>query len=258
MPDEIPPNDMTPLERMTELMPWLGWLPENERPEVLTDLVTSVKNSLELGNTLHESIERMVTELAAWKATAEVHADPELYAALTAPVRPEDLVEAPRPVAKGARRCGASLPHEDAEDGWYWCILPMGHKGVHHEGDPSIGWHDGEIVEVYSTDLVRAVPSHIHDFVGDEDTCVAQQGCQLTWGGSCAQDTKWEAAQRSGVPLEDWDTPLCPSNIPDPDKADSAIWCFLPAGHEGDHRRDEHTWTPADAARRAWKEGDDA
>lgn len=184
MASEIPPTE-DPMERAQELLPWIKHLPENERREVFLDLITSVQQSLTLDVGDERTIERLVIELAAWKATADVHADPELLAALTAPSDPEDFVEVPRPVAlpKGARRCGASLPHEDSEDGWYWCVLAAGHEGIHHEGDPTIGWSDGEVVEVYSYDDVRAVPDHVHDFVGDEDTCVREPGCQLTWGG---------------------------------------------------------------------------
>lgn len=199
MADEIPPPD-DPMAQAEELLPWLKALPEDERREVFIDVIASVKNSLELGSTGNDAIGRIVTELASWKATAEVHADPELYSALTRPVRPEEFVEVARPMkpvgepqAKPRRRCGASLPHEDAEDGWYWCDRAAGHSGLHNEGpDPAIAWEDGEIVEVYTTEEVKAVPHHIHDFVGDEDTCVRDPRCQLTWGGFQSWKSTWK------------------------------------------------------------------
>jgi hypothetical protein len=81
---------------------------------------------------------------------------------------------------KARRRCAASLPREDANDGWYRCIRPANHAGPHHEGDPDIGWVDGETVEVYTISEIHAVPDHRHGFVGDEDECVGHYDCRLT------------------------------------------------------------------------------
>ena len=35
--------------------------------------------------------------------------------------------------------------------------------------------------------IIRRIPEHKHDFVGDEDTCVVYKGCPVTWGGSRGQ-----------------------------------------------------------------------
>lgn len=283
MADEIPPpeNPDDPMQRALELLPWLKPLPENERREVFIDLISSVKQSLELGSTGNEAIGRLVVELASWKATAEVHADPELYAALTRPLDPADFVEAPRPELpvrvpgqamkpntwqpkKHRPQCGASVPHEAAEDGYYWCTREAGHTGTHVEGDdPMIGWSDGEIVEVYTVEDVRAVPHHVHDFVGDEDTCVREQGCQLTWGEYQGQKREWdmrftiqdEVLQAYDIPEAKVRSPrpLCPSHLPTAN--DRADWCMLSVDHTGDHRsREGRTWTDAEVeAARSFK-----
>lgn len=98
-------------------------------------------------------------------------------------------------MTKPEKRCGASLPFEKAEDGWYWCNKEAGHAGLHKVGpDPWITWEDGAVVEVYSVLEVQAVPHHEHGFVGDEDTCVRDIGCQLTWGEFKAQNSTWRGA----------------------------------------------------------------
>ncbi len=269
MADEIPPPEKhpeDPMLRALELLPWLKHLPEDERREVFVDMVGSVQQSLTLDVGDERTIERLVVELSAWKSTAEVHADPELYAALTAPSGPEDFGEAPRPelVAnvvqpnswqprKHRPQCGASLPHEAAEDGYYWCTHEAGHTGPHVEGDdPVIGWSDGETVEVCTVEDVRSVPHHVHDFVGDEDTCVRERGCKLTWGESRAQKREWdmrftvqdEVLQAYDIPEHKIRSPrpLCPSHMPSAN--DRADWCMLSAGHTGDHRsREGSVWT---------------
>lgn len=96
-------------------------------------------------------------------------------------------VEKPQPEK---RRCGASLPYESADDGWHWCTLPAGHATPHTDG-LDIWWRDGDAVEVTTVDEVWAVPDHRHDFTGDHDTCVREQGCELTWGEFKQQDREW-------------------------------------------------------------------
>lgn len=273
---EIPP---TPPE--SRAFPWLKHLPEDDRREFFEELSNALGEAqlhtmpgVQVGSETY--LEILEPLLASWKSTAEVHADPELYEALTRPggFEEEGFEEAPRPTyepmepvrkpaSKPSVRCGASLPHEDIEgDGWYWCILPMGHKGAHHEGDPAIGWHDGEVVEVYRLENVTAVPHHIHDFVGDEDTCVREPGCQLTYGGYNFWKSKWKEIQETfqkeilqafGIPEVKIRSPrpLCSSNIPCNVTPDTSHWCALSTGHTGDHRdrTGEHTWTDEDAQR---------
>lgn len=76
--------------------------------------------------------------------------------------------------------CGAGLPHHDGDENWFWCTLKRGHSGAHTDGERS--WTDEAVIEVVSIIDVRAVPSHQHDFVGDQDTCVGLSSCPLTWG----------------------------------------------------------------------------
>jgi hypothetical protein len=97
---------------------------------------------------------------------------------------------APKPSPK-KRRCGASLPYEDGSQGWMYCELESGHAGRPHMDPDGLQWTDDTIVEVTTVEEIRAVPDHVHDFVGDEDTCVREQECQLTWGERMGQDREW-------------------------------------------------------------------
>ncbi len=45
-------------------------------------------------------VEKLLECVAAWRITSGVYADPELLAALTAPIKPEDLEVRSRPVRK--------------------------------------------------------------------------------------------------------------------------------------------------------------
>lgn len=92
------------------------------------------------------------------------------------------------------RRCGASLPDTNGGEGWHYCYYRGGHTGYHE--DEAVSWAEGKVVEVVSMDLVRSVPDHQHDFVGDQDTCTEHPGCPLTWGEYKAQQEK-EAEESS-------------------------------------------------------------
>lgn len=74
--------------------------------------------------------------------------------------------------------CGAGLPDADGDEPWHWCVLPRDHKDPHTDGERS--WNTGDVVEVTTVEEVSSFGPHVHDFVGDEDTCV--RGCPLTWG----------------------------------------------------------------------------
>lgn len=80
---------------------------------------------------------------------------------------------------KRARRCSASLPYPDAEDGWHYCVLNSGHNDKHLDG--LFAWEDGDTVEVTTVEDVRAVEDHAHEFVGDQDTCLGHVRCEMTW-----------------------------------------------------------------------------
>jgi len=93
------------------------------------------------------------------------------------------------------RRCGASLPKANADEGWYWCDQKHGHTGNHTDhSDGAVEWRDQDTVCVVSYDIVRAVSDHLHDFIGDDDEC-QESGCALTYGKSMAQQREWEAEQ---------------------------------------------------------------
>lgn len=93
---------------------------------------------------------------------------------------------------KKDRRCGASRPQEDGED-WLWCAREAEHEGPHMDANFGLAWNDGEWVEV-RVDIL-SVPHHVHDFVGDQDTCVNHAGCKLTWGERLAQNKAWPQMQ---------------------------------------------------------------
>lgn len=62
-----------------EAFPWVRFLPDEAVREFLVELVDTAKASTALG-----VIDPIATVIAAWKHTAEVYSDPELFAALTA------------------------------------------------------------------------------------------------------------------------------------------------------------------------------
>lgn len=62
-----------------EAFPWVRFLPTEAVREFLVELVDTAKASTSLG-----LIDPIATVITAWKHTAEVYSDPELFAALTA------------------------------------------------------------------------------------------------------------------------------------------------------------------------------
>jgi len=73
-------------------LPWLKWLPEDTRLDAIEEIFDSFLKASHTGR--HEDLRE---NLAAWKATAEIHTDPERLAVLTDPLDPEDLIDALRP-----------------------------------------------------------------------------------------------------------------------------------------------------------------
>jgi hypothetical protein len=118
------------------------------------------------------------------------------------------------------RRCGGSLPHPDADDGWRRCILESGHPKSHRDASGWM-WLDEHAVTVTTVEIVQAVPDHRHGFVGDEDECVGLYECRLQWMEHraekpfvLAQKAPAEDACVDGngneYPEHDWeDTPTC-------------------------------------------------
>jgi hypothetical protein len=60
------------------VFPWVRYLPEDARREFAAEWLDTLTATADLDN--HSAVEGLV---ASWRSTAEVHADPELYAILT-------------------------------------------------------------------------------------------------------------------------------------------------------------------------------
>ncbi|MEV8324551.1 hypothetical protein [Kitasatospora sp. NPDC056731] len=78
-----------------DAFPWVRFLPEDDVRAFLVELIDTMRASTDLG-----ILTPIATVIAAWKHTAEVHADPELYAQLTAPSH-DDFGEVPEPIVDG-------------------------------------------------------------------------------------------------------------------------------------------------------------
>ncbi|MER6350607.1 hypothetical protein ABT186_01825 [Streptomyces sp. NPDC001634] len=79
-----------------EAFPWVRFLPDGAVREFLLEFVETARASTELGTV--EPIAQVITE---WKHTAEIYADPELYAALTADHGEGDYGDVPAPEVAG-------------------------------------------------------------------------------------------------------------------------------------------------------------
>ncbi|MFJ6729419.1 hypothetical protein ACIQPQ_31405 [Streptomyces sp. NPDC091281] len=75
-----------------EAFPWVRFLPPAAMREFLVEFVETLRASSDLGTI--EPITQIITE---WKHTAEIYADPELYAALTADHGDADHGDVPVP-----------------------------------------------------------------------------------------------------------------------------------------------------------------
>jgi hypothetical protein len=62
-----------------EAFPWVRFLPRADVQAFLVELIGTLRTVEELGSPV--PVAQVITE---WRHTAEVHADPELFAALTA------------------------------------------------------------------------------------------------------------------------------------------------------------------------------
>ncbi|MBA4866195.1 hypothetical protein H1V43_33715 [Streptomyces sp. PSKA54] len=81
------------LEVLPGAFPWVCYLPAHDVREFSVELVEALGAAAELDNTA--AVAQLITE---WRHTAEVHADPELYAALTTD-HGEDYGPVPEPGA---------------------------------------------------------------------------------------------------------------------------------------------------------------
>ncbi|MCQ4045781.1 DUF6247 family protein [Streptantibioticus rubrisoli] len=66
------------LDVLPATFPWVRYLPAHDVREFSVELVDALSAAVEMDNTA--AVAQLITE---WRHTAEVHADPELYAALT-------------------------------------------------------------------------------------------------------------------------------------------------------------------------------
>lgn len=81
---EAPKRQSKPVQRRLSLLhlPWIHHLPENELREFKADANTLIQAADYAG------LAQLITE---WKATAEIYADPELFAELRTPENDVDL-----------------------------------------------------------------------------------------------------------------------------------------------------------------------
>jgi hypothetical protein len=79
---------------LPDVFPWVRFLPTEEVRRFLVELVETVTASSELGN-----VAALAPVVAAWRDTAEIYADPELYQALTVPLEGTDYGPVPEPGA---------------------------------------------------------------------------------------------------------------------------------------------------------------
>lgn len=71
-------------------IPWMRFLPPGEAREFATEFVETARACAELGN-----MAALMPVVEAWRATAEVHADPHLLHALTQPLDGADYGPVP-------------------------------------------------------------------------------------------------------------------------------------------------------------------
>ena len=88
---ELAATDPTVLQRfLPRVLPWALYLPAEDADLMIADFVGAAAAAADFGNVVP-----LAQRLIAWKHTAEVHADPELYKAVTRPI--EDAGPVPFP-----------------------------------------------------------------------------------------------------------------------------------------------------------------
>lgn len=80
---------------LPDAFPWVRFLPVEDVRRFLVELVETVAASSELGN-----MAALAPVVAAWRDTAEIYADPELYQALTVPLDATDYGPVPAPAGE--------------------------------------------------------------------------------------------------------------------------------------------------------------
>jgi hypothetical protein len=80
---------------LPDVFPWLRFLPDQAVREFAAEFAETARAAAELGN-----MAPVAPVIEAWRATAEIHADPELHKALTMPLDGADHGPAPEPEAQ--------------------------------------------------------------------------------------------------------------------------------------------------------------
>ena len=80
---------------LPDVFPWVSFLPTEDVRAFLVELVQTLRASADLGN-----LAALEPVIEAWKATAEIHSDPELLRAATEPLDGSDHGEVPEPEAR--------------------------------------------------------------------------------------------------------------------------------------------------------------
>jgi hypothetical protein len=74
------------------VFPWMRFLPAEDDRAFIAEFIATARASAELGN-----MAPVTTVIAAWMATAEVYADPEVLRVLTTPFEEADYGPVPEP-----------------------------------------------------------------------------------------------------------------------------------------------------------------
>lgn len=128
--------------------PWLKHLPEDAQREFFDELGEALDKTrtysmpgVEIDPQAY--VDAVDVLIVSWKATAEVHSDPELYKVLTQDggFDEGDFEEVSRPES-----CPSNVPHEQHSDGARWCSLSLRHGGPHMDRDGYV-WNDRDAEE---------------------------------------------------------------------------------------------------------------
>jgi hypothetical protein len=77
------------------VFPWMRFLPPDDSRAFIAEFTETARASAEL-----DTMAPIASVIAAWKRTAEVHADPELLRALTTPLDEADYGPVPEPPSR--------------------------------------------------------------------------------------------------------------------------------------------------------------
>jgi hypothetical protein len=88
------------VEVMPTVFPWVRYLPDDAKREFTAEWLDALSSAASIGNSAAAAV-----LIAEWRSTAEVYADPELYAALTGPLGGTDFgpLLAPEQVSRDPR-----------------------------------------------------------------------------------------------------------------------------------------------------------